>query len=62
MANACTHVQLVMNTQDIHSTFANRILQIIEIKIKWLQSQHTLFKLPLFLVLDYTCFMKLMCK
>jgi hypothetical protein len=36
------------------STFAHSILQIIEIKVKWLQSQNTPYKLALLLVLDYT--------
>ena len=55
---ACMHAHTVLNTKDIYSsTFAHMTL-----KVKWLQSQNTPFKLALLLVLDYTRFMKLMWK
>lgn len=63
MASACTHAHTVLNTKDMYATtFAHRILQITGIKIKWLQSQNTPFKLALLIVLDYTSFVKLVRK
>lgn len=49
-AHMRTHT--VLNTKDVYSsTFAHRILQTIEIKIKWLQSQNTHLNLHIFLFL-----------